>query len=247
MNNPIVQLKICSESSGTRCGTPGLQLWLDQVENGQGSEESWSEKEKGPRIDQYFLRSQSIQTSEIQRQVAHHSSQDSSTPVIDKSSSNRSTASDETNDPVHLLIHQSTKCKTAPVEGGGANHEENKGFIIAWGKWCTIPILGVPRCLSRVALYVKGKLQLAISALTEEFKCTKIRLEMTLMESRDKCEREAAPIVRTGRKWTAKVVKVVEDAKAALHISDISGHVQQGRRGIDLSSAPLRWHKAAPS
>ncbi|MGH0129397.1 UNVERIFIED_CONTAM: hypothetical protein FKN15_024126 [Acipenser sinensis] len=105
--------------------------------------------------------------------------------------------------------------------------------------------LGVPRCLSRVGLYGKGILQLPVSALTEEFKCAKVRLEMTLVESRDKCVREAAPVLKTGRKWAAK--KAVEDAKAALRIGDIMGQVQHGRGGLGLSSAPPTWHKAAPA
>ncbi|MGH0152676.1 UNVERIFIED_CONTAM: hypothetical protein FKN15_052941 [Acipenser sinensis] len=72
-----------------------------------------------------------------------------------------------------------------------------------------------------------------------------VRLEMTLVESRDKCVREAAPVLKTGRKWVAK--KAVEDAKAALRIGDIIGQVQHGRGGLGLSSAPPTWHKAAPA
>jgi len=60
--------------------------------------------------------------------------------------------------------------------------------------------LGLPRCLSRVALYSKGILQLPVSGLTEEFKCTKVRLEMTLVESCNKYVREAAPVLKTSRK-----------------------------------------------
>jgi len=41
-----------------------------------------------------------------------------------------------------------------------------------------------------------------------------ILLEMTLIESLDKCVREAAPVLKTGRKWSAK--KSVVEAKAAL-------------------------------
>jgi len=60
--------------------------------------------------------------------------------------------------------------------------------------------LGVPRCLSRLGLYSKGILLLPVSALTGEFKCAKVRLEMTLVESHDKCVREAAPVLKSGRK-----------------------------------------------
>ncbi|MGH0136486.1 UNVERIFIED_CONTAM: hypothetical protein FKN15_061129 [Acipenser sinensis] len=57
------------------------------------------EKGQGPRIDQYFLRSQSSQSNEIQRQEANHSSQDISTPVIDMRRTCMDTVSDEPNDP----------------------------------------------------------------------------------------------------------------------------------------------------
>jgi len=59
----------------------------------------------------------------------------------------------------------------------------------------------------RVGLYSKGILQLPVSAFTEEFKCTNVRLAMTLVESCEKCVREAAPVLKTGRKWSAKKSK----------------------------------------
>ncbi|MGH0119612.1 UNVERIFIED_CONTAM: hypothetical protein FKN15_058063 [Acipenser sinensis] len=68
------------------------------LKNHQGRKMLEGEGE-GPHIDQYFLRSQSSQRSAIQRQDAHHSSQDISTPVIDDNTSNRTTACDETNGP----------------------------------------------------------------------------------------------------------------------------------------------------
>jgi len=49
--------------------------------------------------------------------------------------------------------------------------------------------------IRRVRLYSKGILKQPVSALTEEFKCAKVRLEMTLVESHDKCVREAAPVL----------------------------------------------------
>ena len=45
--------------------------------------------------------------------------------------------------------------------------------------------LGVPRCLSTVALYGKGILQLPVSSLVEEFKCTKFRTELLLSGRKD--------------------------------------------------------------
>jgi len=83
-----------------------------------------------------------------------------------------------------------------------------------------------------------------LKALTEEFKCAKVRLEMTLVESHDKCVREAAAVLKTDRKWSAK--KSVVKAKAALQIGDIVGQVQNRRGGLGLSLAPPKWHKASP-
>jgi len=85
-------------------------------------------------------------------------------------------------------------------------------------------------------------LQLPVSALTKEFKCATVRLEITLVESRKRV-REAAPVLKTGRKWSAK--KSVVEAKAALQIGDIVGQVQHGTWGFGLSLAP-KWHKAGP-
>jgi len=68
---------------------------------------------------------------------------------------------------------------------------------------------------------------------------------MTLVESRDKCVREAAPVLKTGRKWSAK--KSVVEAQATLQISDIVGQVQHGRGGFGLSLVPPKWHKAGPA
>ncbi|GAA6081855.1 uncharacterized protein LOC125005379 [Tachysurus ichikawai] len=45
--------------------------------------------------------------------------------------------------------------------------------------------LGIPRCLSSVGLYGHGELELPITGLVEEFKCTKARLVLTLTESED--------------------------------------------------------------
>lgn len=42
--------------------------------------------------------------------------------------------------------------------------------------------LGLHCCFSSVSKYEQGLLQLPLSILTEEFKCTKVRLEMTLTE-----------------------------------------------------------------
>ena len=53
--------------------------------------------------------------------------------------------------------------------------------------------LGVPRCLSSIALYGKGIVALPISSLTEELKCAKVRQEITLSRSKDRVVRRVAP------------------------------------------------------
>lgn len=60
--------------------------------------------------------------------------------------------------------------------------------------------LGLPKCLSRVGLYRKGALSLPISSLVEEFKCAKVRLDISLNDSRDPVVRDAAPALATGKK-----------------------------------------------
>jgi len=80
-----------------------------------------------------------------------------------------------------------------------------------------------------VGLYSKGILQLPFSALTEEFACAKVRLEMTLVETDNKCVREAATVLKTGSKWSAN--KSVVEAKAALQ-SGISWDMYSMEEGV---------------
>ena len=105
--------------------------------------------------------------------------------------------------------------------------------------------LGVPRCLSSVALYGRGLLELPLSSLTEEYKCTKVRLEMTITESKDPVIRSHVPSQNTGKKWSAKNATL--QAKSALHHSDIVGQVQSGRAGFGLGKRRTPWNKASPA
>ncbi len=57
--------------------------------------------------------------------------------------------------------------------------------------------LGLPRCFTNIGLYGRGILEIPISSLAEEFKCSKVRLEMTLTESRDPCVSQTAPTLVT--------------------------------------------------
>ncbi|KAL6484312.1 hypothetical protein MHYP_G00063570 [Metynnis hypsauchen] len=104
--------------------------------------------------------------------------------------------------------------------------------------------LGVPRCLTTIGLYGDGVLKLPLTSLTEEFKCAKTRLQMTLNESQDPVVRENAPTLATGRKWTP--ARAVEEATAALRHADIVGNVQQGRGGLGLTTSRPAWRSAAP-
>ncbi|KAL6468443.1 hypothetical protein MHYP_G00241200 [Metynnis hypsauchen] len=93
-------------------------------------------------------------------------------------------------------------------------------------------------------LYGDGVLKLPLTSLTEEFKCAKTRLQMTLNESQDPVVRENAPTLATGRKWTP--ARAVEEATAALRHADIVGNVQQGRGGLGLTTSRPAWRSAAP-
>lgn len=66
---------------------------------------------------------------------------------------------------------------------------------------------------------------------------------MTLTESKDTVIRAAAPTLATGRKWTVK--NTVQQAKSALHHSDIVGQVQHGRTGLGQGEKRPCWSKAA--
>ena len=70
--------------------------------------------------------------------------------------------------------------------------------------------LGVPRCLSSVALYGKGMLQLPESSLTEEFK---VRTELLLSGSEDSLVSNVVPNPTRGREWNPRAA--VQEAEAA--------------------------------
>ncbi len=103
--------------------------------------------------------------------------------------------------------------------------------------------LGLPRCLSSIGLYGQGLLQLPLSSLAEEFRCTKVRLKMTLAESRDMVIRAAAPTLATGKKWMAKGAAPL--AISALHHSDVMGQFQHGRSGMGFDEKCPSWSKAS--
>ncbi|KAK0142426.1 hypothetical protein N1851_019805 [Merluccius polli] len=89
--------------------------------------------------------------------------------------------------------------------------------------------LGIPRCLSSIGLYGHGKLELPITGLVEELKCTKARLLMTLTESEDAVTQTLTPRVVAGRTWIPS--EAVESAKSALHFKDVVGQYSMGGQG----------------
>lgn len=61
--------------------------------------------------------------------------------------------------------------------------------------------LGLPCCLRNIGLYGNRALGLPITSLTEEYKCSKVRLDMTLTETQDATIQAAAPKVAADRQW----------------------------------------------
>ncbi|XP_019639899.1 PREDICTED: uncharacterized protein LOC109481744 [Branchiostoma belcheri] len=106
--------------------------------------------------------------------------------------------------------------------------------------------LGVPPSFTSVGLYsTSAKLQLPITAMTEEFKVGKARALLTLEGSRDPRVSQAGIQLRSGRKWA--VDKAVDEAKSRLRHSDIVGVVAQGRLGLGAGKvASQRWGTAGP-
>ena len=102
---------------------------------------------------------------------------------------------------------------------------------------------GLPRLLSSIGLYGKGVLELPISGLSEEYKCAKVRLEMTLMDSRDPFVAQAAPRLTTGRNWTPSVAS--KQAMAALKHRDIVDRVQKERSSLGPGARTPVWNKAS--
>ncbi|XP_076879265.1 uncharacterized protein LOC143527830 [Brachyhypopomus gauderio] len=102
--------------------------------------------------------------------------------------------------------------------------------------------LGVPHCLSSVAWFGRGVLELPLTSLVEEFKCAKVGREMLLMGSKDALIKAAAPVTRTGRKWSSQ--EATQAAKRALEHRDVVGQVQNGRAGLGSGDTWRAFSKA---
>lgn len=98
------------------------------------------------------------------------------------------------------------------------------------------------KCLGNVGLYSNWMQSLPIPSLVEEFKCAKVRLEMSLTDSQDPIMRGAASTVAVGRKWTPATA--VLQAKSALRHRDVVCHIKQGRGGFGLGAITPLWQQA---
>lgn len=75
----------------------------------------------------------------------------------------------------------------------------------------------------------------------EEYKCSKVRLQMIWRTPETRSSRNAALPLSTGRKWTPS--DTAHQATSALRHRDIMGQVQQGRAGFGLAANEPTWHK----
>ncbi|KAI2648768.1 Homeobox protein ceh-38 [Labeo rohita] len=75
------------------------------------------------------------------------------------------------------------------------------------------------------------------NSLTEEYKCTKVTLDINLTESQDAVTQAAAPRLVTGSKWNP--TEAIQQAQFALSHGDIVGQVQQGRGGFGLGTTHM--------
>ena len=102
--------------------------------------------------------------------------------------------------------------------------------------------LGLPRCLSNVALFGRNTLQLPLKSISLGYKLEKVRLVFELRDSTDPVVSQARPAVRTGRKWRAE--QAVDQAISQLEHQEVVGWLQQGKTGLGWGPAPKMWSKA---
>ncbi|KAI8517878.1 hypothetical protein Bbelb_038950 [Branchiostoma belcheri] len=111
---------------------------------------------------------------------------------------------------------------------------KTNSFIRKW--------LGVPRCLSRIALAGRNMLTLPINSVTEEYKLDKVRMTLELMWSKDNAVKAAYRRQKTGRKWNPE--EAINQAISRLKHRDIVGAVQRGRTGLGWGERTQRWERA---
>ena len=80
-----------------------------------------------------------------------------------------------------------------------------------------------------------------LSGLTEEYKCTRVRLRINLADSQHAAVRAAALRLVTRRKWILAGAK--KQTASALKRSHIVGRGQQGRGRFGLGMSCPTWDK----
>lgn len=83
-----------------------------------------------------------------------------------------------------------------------------------------------------------------MSSLAEEFKCSKVRLEITLAGSQDPMVAQTISTMSTGRKWSSAAVTQL--AMAELKHQDIAERIQWGRGGLGTGECRPSRQKATP-
>ncbi|VDI37926.1 Hypothetical predicted protein [Mytilus galloprovincialis] len=83
--------------------------------------------------------------------------------------------------------------------------------------------------------------KLPLTSTLEEYKVSKIRLVMTLRDSKDSKISKAGIQTRTGRKWSARTA--VDQAESILHHKDIVSNTCTGRQGLGMTHFQ-QWSKA---
>ena len=99
--------------------------------------------------------------------------------------------------------------------------------------------LGLPPGLSHAALYCRqAKSKLPFKLVVEEYKSTKIRLQMTLDDSKDEVIKSLKLILKTGK--MLKVMETIRSAKINITFKEIIGHTQTGRQCLGTNEKQ-RW------
>lgn len=101
--------------------------------------------------------------------------------------------------------------------------------------------LVLSKCLNSVKLYSDGMLSLPIPGLVEEFKCAKVRLETSLVDSWEPIVGGGAPNQQQGESGSQSQLQ----AESALLHHDVVGHVQRGRGGFYLGAVTHLWQQAS--
>ena len=93
--------------------------------------------------------------------------------------------------------------------------------------------LKIPKSFSTDCLYsTSTKLRLSYSSLTEEYRASKARNQVTLDDSKDPCIHNAGISVDAGRK--ANTPAEVKEARTRLQMKEITGIANQGKEGLGM-------------